>query len=155
MSSRGGWWRRSRPFFTLYMPTMPFVLVTSFKKNAELYDVTSVPFWIGRGVTFGHYELLSKDTFFWSWFVNSLMVSVAASVISVVLGILAAYPLARLKFVGAESFGVAIFITYLVPPSLLFLPLSTVVNRLGLSDRLWALVVTYPTSLVPFCTWLP
>jgi len=164
MNSLGRGWRRSRPLVTLYLPTMPFVLfalfplyfmfVTSFKTNAELYDVTSVPFWIGRGVTFGHYELLSKDTFFWSWFVNSLMVSVAASLISVVLGILAAYPLARLKFPGAESFGVAIFITYLVPPSLLFLPLSTVVNRLGLSDSLWALVVTYPTFLVPFCTWL-
>ena len=74
--------------------------------------------------------------------------------ISVVLGVLAAYPLARLKFPGATSFGVAIFVTYLVPPSLLFLPLSTVVARLGLSDSLWALVVTYPTFLVPFCTWL-
>jgi multiple sugar transport system permease protein len=150
--------------FTLYMPTLPFVLfalfplyfmfVTSFKTNAELYDVNSVPFWIGRGVTFGHYELLSKDTFFWSWFVNSLIVSLSATVISVVLGVLAAYPLARLKFPGSDSFGVAIFITYLVPPSLLFLPLSTVVARLGLSDSLWSLVVTYPTFLVPFCTWL-
>src|SRR5229473_5703972 len=164
MNSASRWWRRSRPMFTLYLPTIPFVLfalfplyfmlVTSFKKNAELYDVNSIPFWIGRGVTFGHYELLSKDTFFWSWFVNSLMVSVAATVISVVLGVLAAYPLARLKFPLAESFGVAIFITYLVPPTLLFLPLSTVVARLGLSDSLWALVVTYPTFLVPFCTWL-
>ncbi len=142
------------PFVLFALFPLYFMFVTSFKTNAELYDVTSVPFWIGRGVTFGHYELLSKDTFFWSWFVNSLMVSVAASLISVVLGILAAYPLARLKFPGAESFGVAIFITYLVPPSLLFLPLSTVVNRLGLSDSLWALVVTYPTFLVPFCTWL-
>src|SRR5712692_5533904 len=132
--------RRSRPVFTLYMPVLPFVLfalfplyfmlVTSFKKNAELYDVNAVPF------------------------LNSLMVSLAATVISVVLGVLAAYPLARLKFPGGDSFGVAIFITYLVPPSLLFLPLSTVVARLGLSDSLWALVVTYPTFLVPFCTWL-
>src|SRR5262245_36589719 len=104
------WARRSRPVFTLYMPTVPFVffalfplyfmVVTSFKKNAELYDVNSVPFWIGRGVTLGHYELLSKDTLFWSWFANSLLVSVAATVISVVLGVLAAYPLARLKFPG-------------------------------------------------------
>jgi multiple sugar transport system permease protein len=105
-------------------------------------------------VTLGHYELLSRDTLFWSWFVNSLIVSLAATVISVVLGVLAAYPLARLKFPGSDSFGVAIFITYLVPPSLLFLPLSTVVARLGLSDSLWSLVVTYPTFLVPFCTWL-
>jgi len=156
--------RRSRPLFTLYLPVMPFVLfalfplyfmlVTSFKKNAELYDINAVPFLIGRGVTFGHYELLSKDTLFWSWFLNSLMVSLAATVISVVLGILAAYPLARLKFPGGDSFGMAIFITYLVPPTLLFLPLSTVVARLGLSDSLWSLIVTYPTFLVPFCTWL-
>ena len=153
-----------RSLLTLYLPLAPYVLfalfplyfmfVTSLKKNAELYDVNSVPFWIGRGLTIGHYELLSKETFFWNWFANSLFVSVAATVISVALGILAAYPLARLKFPGGDSFGVAIFITYLVPPSLLFLPLSTVVNRLGLSDSLWSLVVTYPTFLVPFCTWL-
>src|SRR2546425_8920066 len=164
MSNVARWARQSRPVFTLYMPVLPFVLfalfplyfmlVTSFKKNAELYDINAVPFLIRRGVTFGHYELLSKDTFFWSWFVNSLWVSLAATVIAVVLGILAAYPLARLRFPGGDSFGVAIFITYLVPPSLLFLPLTTVVNRLGLSDSLWALVVTYPTFLVPFCTWL-
>jgi multiple sugar transport system permease protein len=156
--------RGLRPLFTVYLPVMPFVffalfplyfmLVTSFKTNAELYDVTSAPFLIRRGITFGHYTLLSRDTLFWSWFANSLIVSVAATVISVALGILAAYPLARLKFPGADSFGIAIFITYLVPPTLLFLPLSTVVNRLGLSDSLWALVVTYPTFLVPFCTWL-
>jgi len=164
MSNLSRWTRRSRPLFTLYLPVTPFVLfalfplyfmlVTSFKKNAELYDVNAVPFLIGRGVTFAHYELLSKDTLFWSWFVNSLVVSLAATAISVVLGVLAAYPLARLKFPGGDSFGVAIFITYLVPPTLLFLPLSTVVARLGLSDSLWALVVTYPTFLVPFCTWL-
>ena len=146
MNSAARWARRIRPVFTLYVPVTPFVLfalfplyfmlVTSFKKNAELYDVNAVPFLIGRGVTFGHYELLSKDTLFWSWFLNSLIVSLAATVISVVLGVLAAYPLARLKFPGANSFGVAIFVTYLVPPSLLFLPLSTVVARLGLSDSL-------------------
>src|SRR5216117_4304578 len=156
--------RRIRPLFTLYLPVMPFVLfalfplyfmlITSLKKSSELYDVTAVPFLIKRGVALGHYQLLSQDTLFWSWFVNSLIVSVAATVVSVVIGILAAYPLARLRFPGGDSFGVAIFVTYLVPPSLLFLPLSTVVNRLGLSDSLWALVVTYPTFLVPFCTWL-
>src|SRR5438445_13011291 len=89
MSSRSRWMRRTRPLFTAYLPVMPFVffalfplyfmLVTSFKKNAELYDVSAVPFLIGRGVTFGHYELLSKETLFWSWFLNSLMVSLAAT----------------------------------------------------------------------------
>src|SRR5439155_12935241 len=157
MSRRTSWSRGSRSLFTLYLPVAPFVffalfplyfmLVTSLKKNAELYNVNAAPFLIRQGVTLGHYELLSKDTMFWSWFVNSLLASVAATVISVVLGILAAYSLARLRFLGADSFGVAIFITYLVPPSLLFLPLSTVVNRLGLSDSLWALIVTYPPFL--------
>ena len=161
MSSRRRAWRS---VFTLYMPVAPFVFfalfplyfmaVTSLKKNAELYDPTTVPFWIRRGVTFGHYQLLSTDTLFWSWFLNSLLVSLGATVISVALGILAAYPLARLKFPGGGSFGVAIFITYLVPPSLLFLPLTTVVTKLGLADSLWSLIVTYPTFLVPFCTWL-
>jgi multiple sugar transport system permease protein len=146
------------------MPTLPFVLfalfplyfmvVTSLKSDAELYDVRAIPFLVQKGITWDHYGLLSRDTLFWHWFANSLVVSVAATIISVVIGILAAYPLARMRFLGAEPFGVAIFITYLVPPSLLFLPLSTVVNRLGLSDSLWALIVTYPTFLVPFCTWL-
>ncbi len=164
MSNRKPWTRRIRPLFTLYMPIGPFVLfalfplyfmfVTSFKKDAELYDLTAIPFVIRQGLTWEHYGLLSKETMFWSWFGNSLAVSVAATLISVVIGILAAYPLARLRFRGAEAFGVAIFVTYLVPPSLLFLPLTTVVNRLGLSDSLWSLVVTYPTFLVPFCTWL-
>ena len=162
--SRARWARNIRLLFTVYLPVLPYVLfalfplyfmlVTSLKSNAELYDVNAVPLWISRGLTADHYNLLSTDTPFWSWFANSLIVSLASTVISVALGVLAAYPLARLRFAGADSFGVAIFVTYLVPPSLLFLPLSTVVNWLGLSDTLWALIVIYPTFLVPFCTWL-
>src|SRR5499426_4196031 len=99
MNSAASWARRIRPLFTLYVPVTPFVLfalfplyfmlVTSFKKNAELYNVNATPFFIRQGLTLGHYELLSKDTMFWSWFANSLLVSVAATVISVVIGILA------------------------------------------------------------------
>src|SRR5262245_23471052 len=162
--SRRLWLRNLRPLFTVYLPVLPYVLfalfplyfmlVTSLKSNAELYDVNAVPFWIMRGITADHYRLLSSDTPFWSWFANSLIVSIASTVISVIFSVLAAYPLARLRFTGSASFGVAIFVTYLVPPSLLFLPLSSVVNWLGLSDTLWALVVVYPTFLVPFCTWL-
>ena len=156
--------RAIRPIFTVYLPLLPyilfalfplyFMLVTSFKSNSELYDTGSVPFWISGGATIDHYQLLSAETPFWAWFANSLIVSLSATVISVVLGVLAAYPLARIRFPGSDSFGVAVFITYLVPPTLLFLPLTSVVNWLGLSDSLWALVVTYPTFLVPFCTWL-
>jgi len=107
MSNLSRWTRRSRPLFTLYLPVMPscsravplyFMLVTSFKKNAELYDVNAVPFLIGRGVTFAPLRAALEGHALWSWFVNSLVVSLAATAISVVLGVLAAYPLARLKF---------------------------------------------------------
>src|SRR3989304_2077819 len=85
---------------------------------------------------------------------NSLLVTVLATTLSLVLGTVAAYALARLNFFGAPSLGPGIFVTSLVPTSLLFLPLAQVVNWLGLGDSKWALVVTYPTFLVPFCTWL-
>jgi multiple sugar transport system permease protein len=81
-------------------------------------------------------------------------VSLVTSVVSMALGVMAGYALARLRFPGAGSFGVATFVTYLVPTTLIFIPLATVVRSLGLSNSLWALVVTYPTFLVPFCTWM-
>ena len=82
------------------------------------------------------------------------MVTILSTAISILIGTAAAYALARLKFFGVGSFGTGIFVTYLVPTSLLFLPLAQVVNWLGLADSKWALIVTYPTFLVPFCTWL-
>jgi len=149
---------------TLHLPLVPFILfalfpfyfmlVTSFKSDGELYDLKAVPFLIQRGATWEHYQLLLRDTPFLTWMFNSIIVSVLATAFSIVIAILAAYSLARLRFRGAPSFGTAIFITYLVPTTLLFLPLAQVVNRLGLADSVWALIVTYPTFLVPFCTWL-
>jgi multiple sugar transport system permease protein len=149
---------------TLHLPLVPFIifalfpfyfmLVTSFKSDGELYDLKAVPFLIQRGATLEHYHLLLRDTPFLIWMVNSILVSVLATAFSIVIAILAAYSLARLRFRGAPSFGTAVFITYLVPTTLLFLPLAQVVNRLGLADSVWALIVTYPTFLVPFCTWL-
>jgi multiple sugar transport system permease protein len=159
---------RTRKFFgqllTLHIPLVPFILfslfpfyfmvVTSFKTDGELYDLKAVPFLIQRGATLEHYQLLVSDTPFLIWVFNSVLVSVLATGISIVIAILAAYSLARLRFRGAPSFGTAVFITYLVPTTLLFLPLAQVVNRLGLADSVWALILTYPTFLVPFCTWL-
>jgi multiple sugar transport system permease protein len=159
---------RTRKFlgqlFTLHLPLVPFILfalfpfyfmvVTSFKTDGELYDLKAVPFLIQRGATLEHYHLLLRDTPFLTWLLNSVLVSVLATAISIVIAILAAYSLARLRFRGAPSFGTAVFITYLVPTTLLFLPLAQVVNRLGLADSVWALILTYPTFLVPFCTWL-
>lgn len=158
---------------TLHIPLVPFILfalfpfyfmvITSFKADGELYNLKANPFIIqlsptppdySGGPTLEHYQLLLRDTPFLTWLFNSVLVSVLATAISIVIAILAAYSLARLRFRGASSFGTAVFITYLVPTTLLFLPLAQVVNRLGLADSVWALIVTYPTFLVPFCTWL-
>jgi len=139
-------------FFALF--PFYFMFVTSLKSDAELYDLKAVPFLIRQGVVTEHYRLLLSDTLFGRWLLNSVVVSVVATAAALSIGTIAAYALARLRFRGAESFGLAVFITYLVPPSLLFLPLSRVVNALGLTDSVGALMVTYPTFLVPFCTWL-
>jgi multiple sugar transport system permease protein len=150
--------------FGSYLPVVPFLVfalfpfyfmfVTSFKDDAELYDLDSIPFWIRKGAILGHYSFLLKETPFVIWIMNSLLASLLSTALSVVMSILAAYSLARLNFRGAHAFGIVIFITYLVPPALLFLPLSQVIHKMGLSDSIWSLVVSYPTFLVPFCTWL-
>jgi len=139
-------------FFALF--PFYFMFVTSFKRNAELYNLKSIPFWIQTGVITDHYAFLFQRTEFLTWMKNSLVISVIAMSVSLVIAILAGYSLARLRYRGVGSFGTAVFITYLVPPTLLFLPLSQVIHWLGLSDSIWALVVTYPTFLVPFSTWL-
>jgi multiple sugar transport system permease protein len=139
-------------FFALF--PFYFMLVTSFKSNAELYNLQSVPFLIQTGAITDHYAYLFQRTEFLTWMKNSLVISVVATAASLVISILAGYSLARLRYRGVASFGTAVFVTYLVPPTLLFLPLSQVVVWLGISDTIWALIVTYPTFLVPFCTWL-
>jgi multiple sugar transport system permease protein len=168
---------RTRTFLsqllTLHIPLVPFIffslfpfyfmVITSFKSDGELYNLKANPFIIqlsprhphyNGGPTLEHYQLLLRDTPFLTWLFNSVLVSVLATAISIAIAVLAAYSLARLRFRGAASFGTAVFITYLVPTTLLFLPLAQVVNRLGLDDSVWALILTYPTFLVPFCTWL-
>jgi multiple sugar transport system permease protein len=139
-------------FFALF--PFYYMVITSLKKDAELYNLQSVPFLIQTGVITDHYRYLFFQTEFWTWMKNSLIISVVATAASLVIAILAGYSLARLRYRGVATFGTAVFITYLVPPTLLFLPLSQVVVWLGISDSIWALIVTYPTFLVPFSTWL-
>jgi len=141
------------PYIFFVMFPFYFMAVTSFKSNAELYNLKSVPF-VVQAPIIDHYTFLFARTEFLTWMKNSLLVAVVATVASVSIAILAGYSLARLRFRGAGGFGTAVFITYLVPPTLLFLPLSQVVVWLGLADSIAALMVTYPTFLVPFCTWL-
>ena len=140
----------------LIFAVFPFyhMTLTSLKQDKELYDRHSVPLVIRQGPTLDHYRMLLWETAFLTWTKNSLIVTVLSTSVSLVIGTVAAYALARLKFFGVASFGTGIFVTYLVPTSLLFLPLAQVINWLGLSDSKWALIITYPTFLVPFCTWL-
>ena len=150
----------------LYLPTLLFLifvllpfywmLITSFKQDRNIFDPKANPFWFNMAPTLKHYiNLINPDkTDFLIWVQNSLTVAALVTFISVAIGILAGYSLARLRYKGAETIGSSVFITYLVPPSLLFLPLSHVMGQLGLMETRWALVVSYPTFLVPFCTWL-
>jgi len=142
------------PFLIFALFPFYHMALTSLKTDRELYDREAVPILIRQGPTLEHYQKLLWETGFLTWTKNSLVVTLLATTVSVVIGTIAAYALARLKFFGVGPFGTGIFVTYLVPTSLLFLPLAQVVHWLGLADSKWALVVTYPTFLVPFCTWL-
>jgi len=150
----------------LYLPTLLFLVfvllpfywmtITSFKQDRNIFDPKANPFWFTMAPTLKHYiNLINPDkTDFLIWFQNSLMVAALVTVLSVSIGIMAGYSLARLRYKGAETIGSSVFITYLVPPALLFLPLSHVIGQLGLMETRWAMVISYPTFLVPFCTWL-
>ena len=154
-------WRTRILMHALLIPFLVFALfpfyhmtMTSLKQDRELYDRYAVPLIIKQGPTLEHYTKLLWETEFLTWTKNSLLVTAVATTASVVIATVAAYALSRLKFRGVNAFGTGIFVTYLVPTSLLFLPLAQVINWLGLADSKWALIVTYPTFLVPFCTWL-
>ena len=141
--------------FFIIILLFPFywMLVTSVKPDGELYDLSRSPFIIEKP-TLDHYKYLFENTRFLLWMKNSLQVSVVSTVISIIVGTLAAYSLARLRFKGAQTLGLFIFITYLIPTTLIFLPLAYVIRNLGLYDTQAALMLTYPTFLIPFCTWL-
>lgn len=156
--------RRTRRALGYYLAVAPFVafslfpfywmIVTSLKQNSEIYDLRAIPFWFRVSPTLEHYAFLFQRTAFLTWTGNTAVVAVLSTAAAVLISILAAYALARLRFRGGEVLGGAIFAVYLVPTTLLFIPLSEVIRELGLADTRWALVVTYPTFLVPFATWL-
>ena len=141
--------------FFLLLALFPFywMAITSLKPDAELYNRHLMPLLL-RNPTFQHYvDLLTKTHFLrWTW--NTMLVSVVSTAISLVLGTMLAYPLARMRFAGAGLIAMTVAATYLVPQPLLFLPLADVINRLGLGNTLTSVILTYPTMLVPFCAWL-
>ena len=139
----------------LFVLLFPFywMAVTAFKPNAELLSRDGNPFWV-IAPTLAHVKKLLFDTAYPQWMWNTVLVSVVSTVFSLAASVLAAYAIERLRFSGAKHTGLAIFLAYLVPPSILFIPLSSVVFQLGLFDTRLALILTYPTFLIPFCTWL-
>jgi multiple sugar transport system permease protein len=111
------------------------------------------PFWIQQ-FTLENYLYLFQNTDFSSWLKNTLIVSIVSTTLSLICSIFIGYALARLRFPGSNFLGLGIFLAYLVPPTLLFLPLAQVVNEFGLNNTYWALILTYPTQLIPFASWL-
>ncbi len=153
----------SRKFVTVYAPLLAFLLVllfpfywmgtTSVKPDNELLSREGNPFWV-HAPTLDHFRHLLFETSFPQWAWNTILVSVVATFISLAASVFAAYAIERLRFHGSRQSGLAIFLAYLVPPSILFIPLAAIVFKLGLFDTRWALILTYPTFLIPFCTWL-
>ena len=154
---------RRRKLITIYLPLVIFLFVllfpfywmgiTAFKPNNELLSRDGNPFWIIEP-TLAHVKKLLFDTAYPQWMWNTVLVSVVSTFFSLVASVLAAYAIERLRFSGAKKVGLGIFLAYLVPPSILFIPLASVVFQLGLFDTRLALILTYPTFLIPFCTWL-
>jgi multiple sugar transport system permease protein len=130
------------------------MVITMFKQTQDLLDPSHNPFVYNSPPTLEHLRVLFQDTLFLHWVANTLLVGVAVVLITLVLAVPAGYSLARLTGSAGEKLGIGIFLTYLVPPTILFIPLSRLVATLGLTDRLWALVLVYPSFTVPFCTWL-
>jgi multiple sugar transport system permease protein len=131
-----------------------WMLITTFKQTRDLLNPDHNPFVFHDPPTLEHLQLLFADTLFAQWLWNTALVGVVVVGITLVLALPAGYSLARLTGRFGEQLGIAIFLTYLVPPTILFIPLSRVVANLGLQDSLWSLILVYPSFTVPFCTWL-
>jgi multiple sugar transport system permease protein len=152
-----------RRWVTVYIPLLLFVFVllfpfywmaiTAFKPDAELLSQSGNPFWVIKP-TLAHFHKLLFDTPYPEWMWNTVVVSTVATFTSLAASVFAAYAIERLRFQGAKQVGLGIFLAYLIPPSILFIPLAAIVFKLGLFDTRWALILTYPTFLIPFCTWL-
>ncbi len=157
-------WRRIKRDYGPYLPLSPYLFVvlfpfywmviTAFKRDNDLYNLTTAPFWFKEPPTLDHVKLLLQGTLFPVWLQNSLMIGVLVVAITLLLALPAAYALARMRFPGNQTLSTAMFLSYLIPSTLLFLPLSQIVRGLGFTDSIWSLVLVYPSFTLPFCTWL-
>jgi multiple sugar transport system permease protein len=158
------WESIPRQIVTVWIPLACFVIVllfpfywmgvTTLKSNEELYNYKDYnPLWVSSPTLDNIYKLLFQ-TDYPQWLWNTMLVAVVSTCLSLFASVLAAYAIQRLRFRGSQWVGLAIYLAYLVPPSILFIPLATMVFQLGLFDSPMALILTYPTFLIPFCTWL-
>jgi multiple sugar transport system permease protein len=159
--------RRWKKWLYFHIPLTVFILftlfpfywmaVTAFRPDPELYRswraTNATPFWT-VDPTIEHFQGLLASTEFLQWLWNTMLIATVSTLISLICGMFAGYALARLRFRGSEFLGTAIFITYLVPQTLLFIPLADIIRNMHLGNTPWALMLTYPTFLIPFCTWL-
>ena len=149
------------PFAILLAFPFYWMIWTSFKTELDLYNVENVPFSFAEGSpTLNNYRFLFEETQYLTWVRNTALVGLVVVLITLVLAVPAGYALARLSGRVGQNLGIGIFLTYLVPPTLLFLPLSYVISHFplggdrGLQDSLWSLVLVFPSFTVPFSTWL-
>ena len=153
-----------RRIVVIYLPLAIFVFVllfpfywmaiTAVKPNSQLTDYENYsPFWVVEP-TLEHIKYLLFETSYPGWLWNTILVSVASTFLSLFASVFAAYAIERVRFTGARTTGLLIFLAYLVPPSILFIPLAFIVFNIGIYDSRFALIFTYPTFLIPFCTWL-
>jgi multiple sugar transport system permease protein len=142
------------PFLVLAVFPILWMAITAIKQDSDLYLVDAIPFWFSQAPTWKNFDFLFHSTSYGDWIVNTMVISFWVSAITLLTAMPAGYALARLRLPFAESLGIGIFMTYLVPAIILFIPLARVVSTLDLQDSWWSLVVVYPTFTIPFCTWL-
>ena len=138
--------------FFLFPPY--WMALTSFKTNQEIESLKGIPFLIQQGATLKHYHDLFTKTDFLIYLKNTAIITTLVTILSLVISVLAAYSLSRLGFIGAGILGTGVFLTYLVPDTLLFIPFFKIIGWLGLLNSKWSLLLVFPTAIVPFCTWI-
>ncbi|TMJ10745.1 MAG: carbohydrate ABC transporter permease [Bacillati bacterium ANGP1] len=156
--------RELRRQLLVYLGLLPFVIIavfpvywmaiTAFKSDNDLVNPAVFPFWFHQSPTLEHFTYLFEHTYYGSWLYNTMAIAFWVSVITLAAAVPAGYALARVGLPGAENMGIGIFLGYLIPPVLLFIPLSRVVSISHLIETKWALVLVYPTFTIPYCTWL-
>ncbi|MEK7245068.1 MAG: carbohydrate ABC transporter permease [Pseudomonadota bacterium] len=161
-----GWYRAQRAagavgqfgvlatFVTFLAFPFYWMLITTFKTTQDLHDTKNNPFIFNDPPTLHHVRVLFEDTAFLQWLINTAWVGVLVVIITLVFALPAGYSLARATGRWSQMLAIGIFLTYLVPPTILFIPFARIIANLGLQNSLWSLVLVYPSFTIPFCTWL-